>query len=100
MKKPIIAAVLCAASVVSVSAGSAFAGEISGGGPGGVPKILPVEARSETENPLPAAECAYSGLEDVNGGPGVTQTPHSQGGTVYGPGAAQICRYLNNGRKP
>lgn len=52
MKKTLIAALLCSASVVGVSAGSAFAGEVTGKGK---PTGMEGHARSE---------CGFSGLED------------------------------------
>lgn len=91
MKKALIGALVCVGSVVGGGAGSAFAGEITGG-PDGAHKITPIEAV-----PVPAAVCAYSGLEDDNNGtPGETQTPANHGD----PGDARICSILNNGRKP
>lgn len=91
MRKAIIGALLCVGSVAGGGAGAAFAGEITGG-PAGPHKITPIEAV-----PVPAAGCAYSGLEDNTGGtPGTTQTPANHGD----PGDAAVCSYWNNGRKP
>ena len=48
-----------------------------------------------------AAICAFSGLEDFDGGPvvpGDTQTPHESGGTIEAPGSASICNLLNPGK--
>jgi hypothetical protein len=56
MRKRIVAAAICAVGVMSLTAGSAFAGEITGNG-----KWI---AGSE-EAPLQgASECAYSGQND------------------------------------
>ena len=91
MRKSIIGAVVCIGSVVGGGAGAAFAGEVTGGGPGGVPKVTPI---GEVHGPGPEAICAYSGLND---GPGTrTQTPANQGS----PGGARVCSYVNSGRKP
>ena len=92
MRRAIIGVVVCVSSVVGVGAGSAFAGEITGG-PAGPHKITPIEANANN----PAAICAYSGLNDDSGGtPGQTQTPANEGA----PGDARVCSILNNGRKP
>jgi hypothetical protein len=72
---------VCAATVMGVSAGSAFAGEVNGNG-----------------DPTPIREgrtsaCAYSGLEDgftqtgtTATGRGITQTPHYEDETTQAPG--------------
>jgi hypothetical protein len=52
MKKTLIAALICSASVVGVSAGSAFAGEYNGRGETGVPGA---------ENGK--SDCSYSGKD-------------------------------------
>ena len=46
----------------------AYAGEVNGKG------------ESTPIRDYIASFCAFSGLEDHNGGPGVTQTPHGEGG--------------------
>ncbi len=67
MKKTLVAALLCSASVVGVSAGSAFAGEITGNGKGTpFPSHGPA---APTENVgskevTPSSICAYSGQND------------------------------------
>lgn len=92
MRRALVGMALCVGSVVGVGAGSAFAGEITGG-PAGPHKITPIEADANN----PAAICAYSGLTDDSGGtPGETQTPANHGD----PGDASVCSILNNGRKP
>ena len=50
-----------------------------------------------------AAICAFSGLEDNDGGdvePGNTQTPHESGGNVLPAGVASVCQSLNPGKNP
>lgn len=92
MRRALVGVVLCVGSVVGVGAGSAFAGEITGG-PEGPHKITPIKADANN----PAAGCAFSGLEDdLNGTPGETQTPANHGE----PGEASVCSYWNNGSKP
>jgi hypothetical protein len=100
MKKTLIVALLCSASVVGVSAGSAFAGEYNGHGKG-----TPIY--SDKEDPtnqvgnvvVMASNCSFSGLEDGGDyvgqpfGPGVTQTPAMYGGQVAG----QACRGSGGG---
>lgn len=89
MRKPLVAAVLCAASVLGVSAGSAVAGEITGQNPArGTPLNAHAGPSDRVGNAVVApSECAYSGLEDL-AGPGTTQTPADYGGAVAG----QACR--------
>jgi hypothetical protein len=88
MKKPIIAAVLCAASVVGVSAGSAFAGEITGNGKGtpfisNGPNAAP---KSVGHFDVIASECSFSGLEDGGDYEGQPAGPgHTQSFGSYGP---------------
>jgi hypothetical protein len=65
MRKRIVAAAICAVGVVSLSAGSAFAGEITGNG-----KFTPVHEH------IAASECSFSGREDTADSPLHTQTPH------------------------
>lgn len=86
MRKSLVAVLLCSTSIVGVSAGSAFAGEINGKGKG--TPIL-----SHNEDPanqvgnvvVVASECSFSGLEDGGdypgqpAGPGVTQSFGSYG---------------------
>ena len=94
MKKTLVAALLCGASVIGVSAGSAFAGEITGTG-----DKTPIEGGNPGNGSGPKnAYCAYSGLQDNPFAPGNTQTPKP---TEKDPaGSAAICSILNNGRKP
>ena len=54
-----------------------------------------------------AAICSFSGLEDQDHGgpvgdvvPGVTQTPHAEGGHTNPPGVASVCQFLNPGKNP
>jgi hypothetical protein len=73
----------------------ALAGEVAGNSGG----MTPIENLIATADPrVRNAICAYSGLEDVNGGPGITQTPHSEGGVIQEPGVARVCSMLNHGR--
>lgn len=102
MKRSIVGAAICAATIVGFS-GSAFAGEITGNG-----KTTPIKDRG-----VARSACAFSGLEDgihlagfdpdtglpifveVDGGPGVVQTPHGEpaADVVFPPGVAgQSCR--------
>lgn len=95
MRRALIGAVVCIGSVVGGGAGAAFAGEITGGGPGGVPKVTPIGA---VHGPIPESICAYSGLEEYPTAiPGVTQTPHLVGGYYPDPGSARACSYENYG---
>lgn len=68
MRKSLVAAALCAAMVVGVGAGSAFAGELTGNG-----KETPIKSQQDCdfetgECPAPAGPansiCAFSGLND------------------------------------
>jgi hypothetical protein len=87
MKKRTIAALLCGASVIGLSAGPAFAGEVNGRGKGTPILSHDEDPANQVGNVtvLPSA-CSYSGLEDGGdyegqpAGPGVVQ---SFG--VYGP---------------
>ena len=54
MRKKLLAAALCAATVAGLSAGSAFGGEITGTG-----KPTPIREHAQSE-------CAFSGLNDDN----------------------------------
>lgn len=85
-----------------LGAGAASAGERTGNG-GSTPiqnlilMILGIPLDGPTVNSL----CAYSGLEDNDGGdvnPGDTQTPHETGGEVLDPGVARDCSELNYGK--
>jgi hypothetical protein len=81
--KTVAGVAICAASVMGVSAGSAFAGEIQGNGERNVPE----------HNHPGASDCAYSGLEDhpadrEPGDPRETQTPHYVEGFYPPPGTA------------
>ena len=98
MRKTFIAALLCSASVVGVSGGSAFAGEVTGQGRG-----TPLQAGAGPADRVGNAvvnpsHCAFSGLEDFNGQapvqPGVTQTPKG----VPGPAVAAGCGGPADGR--
>ena len=80
-----LAAVVTAGIILATPA---FAGEVTGNG-----KSTPIRDYI-------AALCAFSGLEDHDGGPGVTQTPHGEGGNSPPPGAAAVCAILNPGKKP
>jgi hypothetical protein len=78
MKKTLVAALLCGVSVVGLSAGSAFAGEINGKGErpmvvesypildeNGEPVLNPVTGQPEFGHVLHGkSECAFSGLND------------------------------------
>ncbi len=95
--KTMIAAALCLATIVGVGS-TAAAGEVTGNG-----KTTPISVRA-------GSICAFSGLEDgialvgfdddggpifeeVEGGPGIVQTPHMDAGMVHAPGiAGQACR--------
>ncbi len=93
MKKTLVAALLCSASVVGVSAGSAFAGEVTG-------TIDNPNPNKPSQTPIgrhdvSTSACAYSGLEDgvslhgfPESGPGITQTPHYEDEVTAEPGAA------------
>jgi hypothetical protein len=65
MRKRIVAAAICAVGVMSMSAGSAFAGEITGNG-----RFTPVHSH------IAASECSFSGREDIPESPLHTQTSH------------------------
>ena len=99
IKKTFVAALICGASVVGLGAGSAFAGEITGNG-----EPNPIKGTISPFPGVPAAICAFSGLEDgvdppsETGGPAVTQTPHFEDGAVLEPGVAEICSVLNSGK--
>jgi hypothetical protein len=70
-------------------ASPSFSGEVTGNG-----KSTPIRTYI-------SAICAFSGLEDAeNGGPGVTQTPHAEGGNIFTAGVAAICAFANPGKKP
>jgi hypothetical protein len=68
MKKTFIAALICSASVVGVSAGSAFAGEVTGSGKGGPENNGVTGAVGNGRS-----ACLYSGLEDHPVEPGTVQ---------------------------
>lgn len=99
MKKTLIAALICSASVVGVGAGSAFAGEVTGtiDNPNpNKPTYTPISPLSD--KPVHTSACAYSGLEDgvtldaqgnevpTPSGTGITQTPHYEAGATLPPG--------------
>lgn len=83
MKKTLIAALICSASVVGVSAGSAFAGEVTGNGKGTpLPSHGPYAPATEVNDDIVVMPslCAYSGQndeyqKDPNGDWARTQTP-------------------------
>ena len=89
--KKVVAAVAAVLTAVAVTAGSAFAGEVTGSGKG-----TPIRGY------VAASICAFSGLEDWTSSapqpvgppegiavtPGVTQTPHFEGGSGNPPGVA------------
>jgi hypothetical protein len=89
MRKLVIAAT---GLIVGISlAAPSFAGERTGNG-----GVTPIGTRI-----VLAAICAFSGLEDHEGGavtPGDTQTPHESGGTTFPGGVAAICHLLNPGK--
>jgi hypothetical protein len=79
--KTVAGVAICAASVMGVSAGSVFAGEVNGNGD-------PTPIREGT-----TSACAYSGLEDgvtqtgtTDTGRGITQTPHYENEETLPPG--------------
>jgi hypothetical protein len=88
--KTVAGVAICAASVMGVSAGSAFAGEVNGNG-----------------DPTPIREggtsaCAFSGLEDgftqtgtTDSGPGITQTPHYENEVTLPPGLPARSEFYN-----
>ena len=83
-KRTIIGVVMCTAVSAGLGA-SAFAGESTGSGKG-----TPINAgQGQTvrvgKYPVQPSECAFSGLDDNDGGvvtPGVTQTPAGAPGFV------------------
>jgi hypothetical protein len=81
MKRTLIGATLCLGSVVGFSAGSVLAGEVNGNGD-------PVKAKD-----VARSDCAFSGLEDddggPNGGPGVAPQNWGQIVKSVPPGALQ-----------
>ena len=80
MKKTLVAVLLCGGSIVGVSAGSAFAGEITGNG----------DYKGVNDN---ASLCAYSGLQDDPFAPGSTQTPRdgAPGSPAFGDEKGRSC---------
>jgi hypothetical protein len=91
MRKTVVAALLCGASVLGVSAGSAFAGEVTGT----IDSPNPNKPERTPIGTISTSACAFSGLEDgaslggpVPNGPGITQTPHYEAGVTAEPGAA------------
>jgi len=86
MKKTLVAALLCSASVVGVSAGSAFAGEVTGQNRGTPLQAGAGPAERVGKAVVNPSHCAFSGLEDFDGAapvqPGVTQTPKGAGGSL------------------
>jgi hypothetical protein len=88
MRRQIVAALICGASIVGVSAGSAFAGELNGRGKG--TPLVSAGPNPPSENvgavEVAPSRCAYSGLQDYPFGPGETQTPAGVGGAVVSAG--------------
>jgi hypothetical protein len=90
-KKSLLAAAFSAVAITGATASAAFAGEVTGSG-----KSTPVRDH------VAASICSFSGLEDWTAStpqppgppegtavtPGVTQTPHFEGGHVNPPGVA------------
>ena len=87
--KKVVAAVAASIAAVGVTAGAAFAGEVTGNG-----KPTPIRSG------VAASICAFSGLEDwtlsttqppgppegIAVKPGVVQVPRHEGGNTYPPG--------------
>ena len=70
LRKPLVGATICAAAILGVGT-SAFAGEVTGGGPDG-PKDTGMAGHAKSE-------CGYSGQEDTQiarDQGSRTQTPH------------------------
>lgn len=65
-KKRLLAAAFCAAAVAGLSAGPAFAGEVTGPpGPGGNGKPTPIGAAPD-DDPHAASICSFSGQNDFH----------------------------------
>jgi hypothetical protein len=93
LRKPLVGAAVCIIAIAGVGS-SAFAGEVNGNG-----NPTPILGEEFFVPGVPASACAYSGLEDdAGGGPGVTQTPHSEGGNTSEPGVARACSHFNSGK--
>ena len=73
-KKRLLAAAVCATAVVGLSAGSAFAGEITGTG-----ASTPIRAG------VAASECAFSGLDDPDADPFTHTQSFGQLVRMFGP---------------
>lgn len=101
MKKLVGTAV--AVAVLVLGATGALAGEVTGAlhdDREQTPDYTPISPLSE--DPVHASACAFSGLEDgqslhgpVPHGPGVTQTPHYEAGTVFDPGVPAFNEHYN-----
>jgi hypothetical protein len=65
MRKRIVAATICAVGVMSLIAGSTFAGEVTGHG-----TYTPIHSH------IAASVCSFPGREDIPESPLHTQTPH------------------------
>lgn len=97
MMKQLAAAGLVVAATLGTGA-SAFAGERTGEG-----KPTPIDSGTRNGKAVPAAICAFSGLEDFDQEgdvqPGEVQTPHGESAfdVVFPPGSARICSVLNHG---
>jgi hypothetical protein len=77
-----LAAAMCAAVVAALSAGAAFAGEVTG--PPGTPNVAGSGSGVRTHAPQHSQSiCSYNGLNDMNPNQGpidsIVQTPHNQG---------------------
>ena len=97
MIKQIIAAGILATATIGVGS-SAFAGERGGNG-----EPTPIKGEQPGTPGVPAALCAFSGLEDFDFEgevqPGEVQTPHGESAfdVVFPPGSARACSMLNFG---
>ena len=97
LKRTVICALLCGAATFGVGA-SAFAGESTGSGKGTPINAHVGQSERVGRYPVQPSECAFSGLEDNDGGevtPGVTQTPAGVPGFIVsaacgGPAAGAI----------
>lgn len=94
MGKPrkFLAVAVCAAAVGGLSAGSAFAGEITG--PPGTPGVAGSATGKPTAGPTHAnSACVFSGLNDMNPDQGqidrITQTPKDGPAGAPGHGAGE-----------
>jgi hypothetical protein len=105
--KALLGAAFCAASVVGMGAGSAFAGEVTGSGQGGPTEIPGVTGAPSNGN----SSCLFSGLEDDEPptGPGNVQNwghvkkanglSGGANGPIPGPHGDDGCNARDFGRK-